>query len=130
MDEDVVAVVTLRMALYVHNTLPRPSDQEQAAVFEDLLLKCFGVITGAESEASLRLSKPDLWLIQGIAKSHATVGNEEVGKAWLAIVSHGLLHLSAQTDVHQAVMRQGDGVEEEPASRQEALDKLRKWPNG
>lgn len=125
MDEDVESTVTKAMALWVHESLPCPDDSDGQALWRGLLLKCYGVWLGEEASGALRLGREELWMLQKVAKASAQVGKEKVGEAWLGIVSHGLLHLEAQTDVHQAVARHGEGGldSETPA----AMDRLAQW---
>lgn len=127
MDDDVQAAVTRRMALYVHDCLPCPPDDDGQRVFRGLVLKCLGLWRGEEDEGTIRLNGPELWLLQPIAKSMAALGPEKIGMAWLQIVADGLLHLEAQAEVHEAVARQGDGVVEEPRGRDEADVQMRAW---
>lgn len=114
MDEDFKAVVTIGMANYAQAALVCPGNEDGVVVFQRLVLKLLGEIQSKEPSAEMSFPKEELWMLQTIAKPFAEYGKgEKVGLAWLEIVAEGLLHLEAETEVHQAVMRYGESDKEE-----------------
>ena len=117
MDTDIKATVTPSMALYVHEALSRPSEDEGILVFRSLLLKMYGVWFVAKIVDDLHLDKEELWMLQPIAKLAGQVGTEKVGLAWFEIIHKGLLHLEAQAHIHAAVLLQGESPEQKESPK-------------
>lgn len=110
-DESYMVILTKKEARYLLDAVPLINSLMEREEAETLLLKLGAAFLGTDAgeETAIAFTQRDLWVLKEVTKTAVTVGDEPVGMNLMRRIMGGLIHLSAQTEVHTAVTRLGDG---------------------
>lgn len=107
---------------------PGPPGTGDHEAYPMLLMKILSAFLEADTDGQpvvIHVSQAELWMIREVAKSSVMIGAEKVGLNLLTKVAKGLLAVTADADVHDAVARFGETRLQEPG-KAKYVSKLRK----